>query len=208
MSVQRDSSDIENGGVLFRKKCKAIVGVKDSELAEQLILNAADALEPILGSVKSKNVILQALNNYQPKDLIEAQLVTQSVIAHFFSMSSIRQSSRAKMIPNADTMGNLGIKAMRAQNETVETLCRYRRGGEQKVTVTHSVLAAQAVVNFPGVRVPTKNLGETPCSMQNAEQKREPINIDHVGSQPCQMDGVAFTEEKAVGLKRKRVKKG
>jgi len=106
---------------------------------------------------------------------------------------------------HADHYGNKAIKLLRLHNETIEALNRYRRGGEQKVTVTHAVITDKAIVNnFNGVGgVSTKNEGASPCSPRNAEQKPELTTINHVASQPWQTEDVGFMEAKASDLKRK-----
>ncbi|MGH2612023.1 MAG: hypothetical protein ACRDFB_03110 [Rhabdochlamydiaceae bacterium] len=81
---------------------------------------------------------------------------------------------------------------------------RYRRGGEQKVTVTHAVVAGQAIVNnhFPGVGVLPKNQGNTPCPQENAEQKQGRAKIDHVPNQPWSMDDVDSMVDEVLAPRR------
>lgn len=101
---------------------------------------------------------------------------------------------------------------MRVYNETIETLSRYRRGGEQRVIIQHQQVnlsgQAKAVVgNFhsEGGGGGIKKEGEPPCQ-QYAEPKQEQTITTPVDSQPWQTDGVDSMVGKAVGLKRKKVR--
>jgi hypothetical protein len=93
-------------------------------------------------------------------------------------------------------------------NETVETLNRYRRGGDQKIVVQHNVMADKAIVNFPGGGVNTINEGDTPCSTSYAELKPEPMAIDHAANPQCSTEGVDCTAVKAQVPNQKIAKLG
>lgn len=58
--------------------------------------------------------------------------------------------------------GNIAIKYMRLHNETIEALGRYRRGGEQRVTVVHVAEKMAVVNNYGGGGMP-QNQGDKPC---------------------------------------------
>ena len=142
----------------------------------------------------------------KPRDAVEAKLAAQMAVLHVYAIKSIKRSGDADMLCHIEAMANLGIKLMRVHNETIETLNRYRRGGEQKVTVTHAVLANQAVVNNNyGEGVSPQNKGVTPCPQENAEQKQEQIDISPADNPPCPMDDAVSMEEKVKARKLKQV---
>lgn len=204
--VGKRPNEMGNSDELFPKRCKEIVGVKDTELANSVLFEAACALEPMLGTEQSKNVVAQSLHDFQPKDAIEARLASQAAVAHTYAMKSMKRCGDADMLCHIEAMANLGIKLMRVYNETVDALTRYRRGGIQQVIVQHqnNVIAGKAVINnTTGVGVVTQNQGESPCQ-QHAEQEPEPINIDPVDNQQWPTEDAVFTEEKAQVLKQKK----
>ena len=186
-------SDMEN----LKEKYKEITGVKDSELAIHLLSIGANAIQPFTSEEDRLNFILQVLHDSKPKDAMESRLILQVHALFLYGMSNLKRSETADMMCHSDHYANKAIKLLRLHNETIEALNRYRRGGEQKVTVTHAVIAGQAVVNhFNGVGVDAKNEGESPCSSKNAEPKPEPMAINHVVSPPCQMADAACMEER------------
>jgi len=189
----------------FVETLKSVIGVKDSELAWQILNSGVSALKPMCGEKDSFNVILQSMHDIQPKDVVEARLAVQASALFSHGMSNLRRAESADMMCHADHYGNKAIKLLRLHNETIEALNRYRRGGEQKVTVTHAVITEKAIVNnFNGVGgVSTKNEGASPCSPRNAEQKPELTTISHAASQPWQTEDVDSMEAKASDLKRK-----
>jgi hypothetical protein len=121
-------------------------------------------------------------------------------------MLLIRRGISQEGLRQIESLTNLGIKFMRIHNETIETLARYRRGGEQKVTVTH-IAEKIAVVNNYGCQGGGDSQGkkgDSPCQ-QYAEPKPEPTDTNHVDSPQWQTGDVVSTEGKARVRKRKRV---
>jgi hypothetical protein len=111
------------------------------------------------------NIMFQSLNDFKPKDAVEARLASQAAVLYQHGMDRLRQAGRADRSAHAEAEINMSIKLLRCHNETIEAINRYRRGGEQKVTVTHAVLANQAVVNnnYSGGGGVAENKGDTPC---------------------------------------------
>ncbi len=199
-------NEVGNSDELLSKRSKEIVGVKDTELANNVIGEAARAIEPMLGAEQSKNIVAQSLNDFQPKDVIEARLAAQAAVAHTYAMKSIKQCGDADMLCHIESMANLGIKFMRVYNESVDALMRYKRGGIQQVVVQHqnNVVADKAIVNnITGVGIIAQNQGDTPCQ-QNAVQKQESINIVPVDSRQCPTGGADCMAEKVRGPKPKK----
>jgi hypothetical protein len=193
---------------VFFGKLKEMVGVKDTELALNIIDVGAAAIEPLVKKDDQLNVIAQRLHDFGPTNAVEASLVVQASALFTHGMESLRHSATADTLSHGEHYANKAIKLLRLHNETVEALNRCRRGGEQKIVVQHNVVAGQAVVNFPGVGGDNKeNGGENPCSRDYAEPKQEPMAIGHVGNPPWPMGGVDSMEENALVQKRKRAKK-
>lgn len=97
------------------------------------------------------NEILAALNSFKPADEIESMLISKLIVLHFQSMEFIGRSFRENQTPqNVDLNINRSTKLMRLYNETLETLMRYRRKGEQKVTVQHISVGGEAKAVIAG----------------------------------------------------------
>jgi hypothetical protein len=146
---------------------KELCGVKDVEISETIILRSASALSPLVGYDESMNLMIQSLNDIKPKDSIEARLVAQATVAFQLGMDRMRRAAASDRLENSEAQVNMAIKLMRVHNETIEALNRYRRGGEQKVTVTH-IAEKMAVVNNYGCQgggEVSENRGDSPCSL-------------------------------------------
>lgn len=190
-----------------RDLLKSIAGVGDADLALDIVGKASDAIHPLSGNVEntfnSFNIVLQSLHDFQPKNALEARLIAQSAALYTHGMKCLQRSEEQDLLPHAEHYTNKAAKLLRLHNETIETLSRLRRGGEQKVTVQHTVIADKAVVNnFTRVGGQEKSGGGTPCSLQNAVLKQEQTAIDHVDSPQWQMGVADSMEEKVLVQKR------
>lgn len=196
----------DRGEVSFNDSLKTVVGVKDTELAKHIFHSGANAIAPLVGEINGMNTVAQSLHDFKPQDAMEARLAVQAEVLFAHGLSNLRRSETAEMVDHANHYGNRALKLLRMHNETVDALNRYRRGGEQKVTVTHAVLAGQAIVNnFSGGGGDTQSQGGSSCSQRNAGQQQEPTSIGHVGSQQWQTEGADCTEGKVQGRRRKKV---
>lgn len=191
---------------------KQITGTKDSDIAESIIRGSYLAIQPIFEEgesstkslISSLNIIAQSLHDFQPKDAIEARLVSQATALYHHGMDRLAKAGRSELIHHSELQINMAIKLLRVHNETIETLNRYRRGGEQKVTVTHAVLANNAVVNnFTGGGGICKNKGDNPCS-ESAEQKPGQMAIDLAVSQQWPMEGAGYMADYVREQKRRQ----
>ncbi len=187
---------------------KETVGVDDYDFALSIISSAGSALEPFLGKEGGLKAIMQSFRDMKPRNSMEAQLIGKSAILFQYAIKSFKQSGDADQLCHIEAMINLGIKLMRLHNETVETLSRYRRGGEQKITVNHALLANQAIVNNNyGEGVSPKNRGDTPCTQESAEQKQEPIEICHAETSQCLTEDADSMAEKVAERKQKQARR-
>jgi hypothetical protein len=109
------------------------------------------------------NAIHEAMLSLRPTDTYEGMLISRLIALHNQYMTFMNRSAApdasSQMI---DLNINRSTKLMRVYNETFEALNRYRRRGEQKVTVTHQHVqvndGGQAVVagQFNGGRAQDK----------------------------------------------------
>lgn len=89
-------------------------------------------------AVNTINAVNGALLALNPKDEIEGMLCTRLLVLHDQYMEYIsRTTNPAQTNAGVDLNINRATKLMRLYNETLEALNRYRRKGEQKVTVQH-----------------------------------------------------------------------
>ena len=175
---------------------KDVTGVKDTELSTNIIFPAVNAIFRELGYEGACNTIIQSEHDFRPKDALEARLVAQAAVAYQHAMSLIEKGARMDVLAHLESLINLSIKFMRVHIETIEALNRYRRGGEQKVTVTHVAEKMAIFNNFcPQGGGAAENRGDTSCQ-QYAEPKHEQITIRRVDNLQCKTVDADFTEEK------------
>ncbi len=176
---------------------KHVTGIKDFELAQQVITSGLVAIQsttPCKSTEKGTreelaqniNLVVQTLHDFQPKDAIEARLVLQAAAAFEHGMNRLFRAGNSDQITQSEAQINMATKMLRLHNETIEALSRYRRGGEQKVIVQH-VTADKAIVNqfngnqFRGEGGIKENKGNNPCS-ESAAPKPDQTVINHVAS--------------------------
>lgn len=97
------------------------------------------------------NFMLSAIKGIGPKDPVETMLAAQMVAVHMATMTFAGRLSQVETLPQQDSAERAFNKLMRTFATQVETLKRYRTGGEQKVTVQHVSVSegGQAIVgNF------------------------------------------------------------
>lgn len=205
--VHVDSHESDNGltfAEIAKKKFKEIVGVGDFELAESIINRSVRGLE-VAHPDQKENITLQTLNNLKPKDVIEARLITQETLLYSEMMKALWFVSTAENAWEAELRLNLSTKLTRLHNETVETLSRYRRGGNQTVTVQHVIVDNRAVVNNYGVGGVNEKRGETSCSSNYVGQDQSKLAIDHVASQQWPTGNAACMVAKVPDQELKKV---
>lgn len=85
------------------------------------------------------NALLEALIAMQPVDEFEGMLISRLLMLHHHSnLFMTKAMGTDQSTQGIDLNINRSTKLMRLYNETFETLNKYRRRGEQKVTVTHN----------------------------------------------------------------------
>lgn len=106
--------------------------------------------EVLVHGANTANEINGALLSLNPKDEIEGMLCTRLLVLHDQYMEFMKRTANGtQTCAGIDLNINRSTKLMRLYNETLEALMRYKRKGEQKVTVQHVNVnkGGQAVVN-------------------------------------------------------------
>lgn len=127
------ASDIEQHASMTAATGSACV-----EYSTLLLSQAANGFFNRTTIADTANAIHGALLSLEPGDEIEGMLITRMLVIHDQYMNFLARSSN----PEATTIVidnniNRSTKLMRVYNETLDTLNKYRRKGEQKVTVQH-----------------------------------------------------------------------
>ena len=86
---------------------------------------------------ESMNAITAALLDIEPRDGLEGLLAGQMVACHNQSMTLLHNSLNADYLPKMQLLLNSATKLMRTFAAQMETLKKYRSGGQQKVIVEH-----------------------------------------------------------------------
>jgi hypothetical protein len=116
-----------------------VVGVKDFELAKHILSTSGITIVSLPNQDLEYllTVLAQTLNDLQPKDSIEARLIVQMAVVFTHAMDQLRMMNKAQHVPNMEVYNKCAVQLMNVHNQTIETLMRYRRNGEQKVIVQH-----------------------------------------------------------------------
>lgn len=115
---------------------KEIVGTDYVALAINLLVKLHDVL-PGYSEVEKNEIIFEAMQELQPKDYVESMLCMQLISLHLLGVRYLGAAANADCRFHQDPDLNNGVKLLRLQHETLETLSRYRRKGEQRVVVQH-----------------------------------------------------------------------
>lgn len=115
-----------------------ITGITNQDLLFALIENSALPTTDASLSIENQiNVVLQSLSELQPKDATETMLCLQLVALHLQGMRSLKKAGDSDFQPQIQTYMTAATKLIRLQHETLDTLNRYRRKGDQHLVVQH-----------------------------------------------------------------------
>lgn len=134
---------------------KTALGAKDLDFANSLFLRcvaSTGSFNPneLKSSASEMSAIQSALYSLKPKDEIEGMLITKLIALHYqsttFMMLIFDEKQSAEI---QEKRINHAIKLSRLYNETLDTLMRYKRKGEQKFIIQHVQVqhGGQALVN-------------------------------------------------------------
>ena len=94
------------------------------------------------------NFMVAVIKGIEPKDQLETMLGAQMATVHKLTMAFARRLGAADTFQELDSVERIFNKLARTFAGQMETLKRYRTGGEQKVTVEHVTVneGGQAIV--------------------------------------------------------------
>lgn len=121
------------------------LGTKDEALVTGLLGQLAGVAK---GDERELNFMLSMVQGLEPKDPLEVMLATQMAAVQALAMRHAIQLANSNTYQGQEYAERALNKLARTFLSQVETLKRYRTGGEQKVTVQHVSVSdnAQAIV--------------------------------------------------------------
>jgi hypothetical protein len=124
------------------------VGAKDIDFVIPFLSQLANAGSQGSKPDEAANFMLSIVKGIEPRDQIEAMLAAQMAAVHMAAMTFARRLAHVDNIVRQDSAERAFNKLMRTFAIQMETLKRYRVGGEQKVTVQHVTVGegGQAIV--------------------------------------------------------------
>jgi len=130
------------------------------------------------------NFMISVVKGIKPRDHLEAMLAAQMAAIHMATMTSTQRLANVENILQQDSAERTLNKLARTYAGQMETLKRYRTGGEQKVTVQHVSVSegGQAIVGNVTQGKP-ENVGEkaaksSPRALTHAKASPMPIIDD------------------------------
>jgi hypothetical protein len=165
VSIVPDHPEVALGHIMLGRA----MGSADSALHHELLLQVANASgtgpKPSEGAL---NFMLAVIDGIGPRDQTEAMLAAQMAAVHMATMTFARRLQHVENIPQRDSAERAFNKLARTFAVQMETLKRYRTGGEQRVTVQHVTVneGGQAIVGAVSAGTPgggcRENLAATP----------------------------------------------
>ena len=114
------------------------MGTSDQAFAHTMLLQLANASgKGPIPDQATMNFLLAVIEGVAPRDQAEAMLAAQMATVHCAMMTFARRLNHVDDIPQQDSAERAFNKLARTFAVQMETLKRYRTGGEQKVTVQH-----------------------------------------------------------------------
>ena len=137
--------------LVWRALFKAALGTTEDAFAEHLLCQLLVALQrgkEALPAEATINGALAALHGIAPRDEVEAMLVTQMVATHAAALDLLGRALRGEYRATLQDAGNLAVKLLRTYAAQVESLQRYRSGGQQRIVVERVTVnqGGQAIV--------------------------------------------------------------
>lgn len=86
---------------------------------------------------ESTNFMLSVITGIEPKDQMEAMLAAQMAAVHMATMTFARRLNHVDNIEQQNSAERAFNKLARTYTTQMESLKKYRTGGEQKMTVEH-----------------------------------------------------------------------
>lgn len=127
-------------------------GAAHKDVGIQLLSNLGNAVfsaKAGASEMASKlNALAQSMHALGPQDEYEGQLIAQLVVLHEHAMDWLGRANRTERVDFANIYLNGASKLLTRHHETLDTLLKYRKKGEQRVHVEHVHVNAggQAIV--------------------------------------------------------------
>jgi len=141
IKVQIENGDVK--GMTLAKDCdvrtvfQKLTATNDQDLALSIYSFGVEAMPNGIKLESNTNATLQALAEAEPKDATESRLCLQANALYAQGMKYLSRAEDQDMMCHAEHYMKFALKLLRLHNETVEALNKYRRQGEQRVTVQH-----------------------------------------------------------------------
>lgn len=117
---------------------KPATGFECSDAGLSLVKSVYSSLPKHVKDNETPKIVIHSLIELGPKDPIEGLLCSQIMALDAQGMGQLAKAEiEGSLLCHTEAAVNLAVKLLRLKNETIETLMRYRRKGEQKVIVQH-----------------------------------------------------------------------
>lgn len=122
------------------------------------------------------NFLIATIKDLKPRDQAETLLVAQMGTVHMAIMNFAKLLGNVNSFQQQESLVSSWTKLLRTYTTQIETLKRYRSGGEQKITVQHVNVneGAQAIVGQfvdPAKRAPKQRRSFSPTALTESAEK-------------------------------------
>jgi hypothetical protein len=124
---------------LLEARITNATGHVDRDLAIRLLVKGSEALpkESFVNAVESLDEFAKTMQVFAPEDEYEGQLIAQLIVLHENAMDFLNRASRTDRVDFTNVYLNGASKLLTRHHETLDMLLKYRRKGEQRVSVEH-----------------------------------------------------------------------
>jgi len=140
---------LKDGPDGMRAKLIATTGTRHPAFGGYILMSTVFASSPEKFNAESANIISEAMIDLQPRDGFEGMLCAQMVAVFRQAMDCLTKANNEQLPYDiAGFYRNQSIKLMRTYTAQLETLKRYRIGGQQRMVVEHVTVnqGGQAIV--------------------------------------------------------------
>lgn len=116
-------------------------GASNNAVGIQLLSNLGQGIIPAKAGIKTMAKLLnrtaESMHALGPQDEYEGQLIAQLIVLHEQAMEWLGKAIRTDRVDFANVYLNGASKLLTRHHETLDSLLKYRRRGEQRVVVEH-----------------------------------------------------------------------
>ncbi|MGA8165638.1 MAG: hypothetical protein WB791_11590 [Waddliaceae bacterium] len=121
----------------YKGQVEDVFGTADFNLIQEILSVGESGLVRRDEEKHNIDVLLRTLADLKPNNAREAMLCVQAQALFSQGMNLLHWATNESMLSNEDHYMKNAIKCLRLHNETLLTLDKIRRGGEQRVVVQH-----------------------------------------------------------------------